>query len=182
MKFITNIITALRIVAAVLMLFTVPLSVPFFVFYTVGGVSDMIDGMLARKLGTAGEFGGRLDSIADLLFFVSVAIKLLPTLWGSLPVYALWEVAVIAGIKCITAVLGAVKFSRLCFLHTHMNKLTGAAVFLLPYFLRVGCFAVLAYAACGIAFLAAVEEFACVVKMEEYDVEIKGAFIKNTLK
>ena len=42
MKYIANIITAARIAAAVLMLFTVPLSVPFFVFYTLGGISRCV--------------------------------------------------------------------------------------------------------------------------------------------
>lgn len=177
MKHIANIITVLRLAAAILLLFTAPLSVPFFVLYTVCGVSDMADGTVARKLGTAGSSGARLDSITDLVFFLSAAIKLLPALWNSMPVLSLWAVCVIAGIKCITAVFGAVKFHKLCFLHTYMNKLTGAAVFLLPYFFRVGCFSVLLYTACGIAFLAAAEEFICVVKMKEYDPEIKRAFI-----
>ena len=177
MKYIANIITAVRIAAAVLMLFTVPLSVPFFVFYTLGGVSDMADGAVARRLGTAGVLGARLDSLADLLFFVSAAVKLLPALWDALPVYALWAVCIIAGVKCVTAVFGAVKFRRFCFLHTYMNKLTGAAVFLLPYFLRVGFFAALVYTVCGIAFLAAVEEFICAVRMTEYNPEVKGIFI-----
>lgn len=104
MKYIANIITAVRIAAAVLMQFTMPLSVPLFVFYTVGGLSDMVDGTLARRLGTAGALGARLDSIADLLFFASAAIKLLPSLWDSLPVYTLWAVCIIAVIKCVTAV------------------------------------------------------------------------------
>lgn len=177
MKNIANIITAMRIAAAAVMLFTSRLSVPFFVVYTVGGISDMVDGTIAGKLGTAGDSGARLDSIADLLFFASAAIKLLPALWDALTVYALWAVCIIAGIKCITAVFGAVKFRRLCFLHTHLNKFTGVAVFLLPYFLRAGCFAVLVYAVCGFAFLAAIEEFICAVKMKEYDPEIKGIFI-----
>lgn len=176
MKYIANSITAVRIAVAVLMLFTSPLSVPFFVLYTIGGVSDMVDGTVARRFGTVGSFGARLDSVADLLFFLSAAIKLLPTLWNALPVFALWAVCIIAGIKCITAFYVAVKFRRPCFLHTHMNKLTGAAVFLLPYFFRVGCFAVLIYVVCAVAFLAATEELVCAVRMKEYNPEIKGLF------
>ena len=177
MKYTANIITSLRIAAAVLMLFTEPLSVPFFVFYTVGGVSDTVDGTIARRLGTAGALGARLDSIADLLFFVSAAVRLLPVLWETLPIFALRAVCIIAGIKCITAVFGAVKFHRLCFLHTYMNKLTGAAAFLLPYFSRADFFNVLVYAVCGIAFLAAMEEFVCTVRMKEYNPQVKGIFI-----
>ena len=56
MKYIANLITALRIIVAIAMLFTIPLSVPFFWLYAVGGLSDMIDGTVARRCGSAGDF------------------------------------------------------------------------------------------------------------------------------
>ncbi|NMP38563.1 MAG: CDP-alcohol phosphatidyltransferase family protein [Clostridiales bacterium] len=176
MKHTANIITAGRVASAILMLFTQPLSLPFFGLYTVGGVSDMIDGTIARRLGTAGKFGARLDSVADLLFLMSAAYKLLPALRDSLPVYTLWAVCAISGIKIITWVAGTVKFRRLCFLHTYMNKLTGTLAFLLPYFFRSGVFAALVYTVCIIALLAAIEEFVCVVKMKKYNAETTGFF------
>lgn len=179
MKYAADIITALRIAAAIIMLFTVPMSVLFFVLYTIAGLSDMIDGTVARKLGTAGNFGAKLDSIADLLFLISAAIKLLPVLCRLLPVSALWMIIAIAAAKCVTCVLGAVKFKKLCFLHTYMNKLTGAVVFVLPYFFRIGCFAVLIYTVCGVAFLAAVDELACVIKMKEYNPETRICLLMN---
>lgn len=58
-----------------------------------------------------------------------------------------------------------------------MNKFTGVTVFLLPYFHRADCFTVLVYAVCGIALLAAIEEFICAVRMKKYDSEVKGIFI-----
>lgn len=177
MQHIADIISFARIAAAVALLFPSPMSLPFFVFYTIGGVSDAVDGAVARKLGTAGEFGARLDSIADLVFLLSAAVRLLPELWVLLPAHALWAAAAIAVIKCVTAAFGAVKFRRLCFLHTYMNKLTGALIFLLPYFFRIGCFVVLVYAVCGIAFLAAAEELICAVRMKEYNAEARGLFI-----
>ena len=68
MKYIANLITALRIIVAIAMLFTIPLSVPFFWLYAVGGLSDMIDGTVARRCGSAGDFGARLDSIAAVSY------------------------------------------------------------------------------------------------------------------
>lgn len=79
------------------------------------------DRTVARRLGTAGGLGAWLDSIADLLFFLSAAIKLLSAMWDLFPVFALWVVCVIAGIQYVTAVFGTVKFRRLCFLHTYKN-------------------------------------------------------------
>lgn len=53
---IANIITGIRIVSSVIMLFCQVFSPAFYSFYIVAGVSDMIDGIVARKTGTASEF------------------------------------------------------------------------------------------------------------------------------
>lgn len=180
MKHIADILTAARIAAAVAMLFVPPLSALFFVIYTAGGITDMTDGAVARKCGTAGAHGSRLDSIADLLFCSSALFRLLPVMWGSFPVFVLWAAAGVAGVKISAAVIGAVRFRRMAFLHTYANKLTGAAVFLLPYFHSLGCFTALCAAVCAIAILAAAEELACVLKMKEYDAEKRGIIWQRT--
>jgi CDP-diacylglycerol--serine O-phosphatidyltransferase len=56
-------------------------------------VLDMLDGRIARLTGTASEFGGELDSLADVISF-GVAPALLVYRWGfgSLPRYG-WLVA-----------------------------------------------------------------------------------------
>ena len=51
MKHLADIITCVRIAAAVTMLFLEPMSAAFFVLYCVGGISDMVDGTVARKCG-----------------------------------------------------------------------------------------------------------------------------------
>ena len=69
MKFIPNIITCLRILASLLILF-----VPnkwFFPLYFFAGLTDMLDGWLARKMSWTSPFGTFLDSLADLLFFLA---------------------------------------------------------------------------------------------------------------
>ena len=96
-----NLITALRIAGTAGLLFTVPLTPLFFVIYTLCGLSDVLDGWLARHTGAASDFGARLDSIADLLFYTVMLAKLMPVLWQLLP-GAFW------------ALLGAVLLIRLC--------------------------------------------------------------------
>lgn len=170
MKYIANLITALRIIAAIVMLFTIPLSAPFFVLYAVGGLSDMIDGTVARKCGSAGDFGARLDSIADLLFCTVALIQL----WRMFPAFVWWAAGAIAAIKITAAVVGLARFRRLCFPHTLLNKITGAAVFLLPCFYRCGFFDALCYAVSAVALLAAAEELTCAICRKTLDTEYKG--------
>ena len=82
-------VTTLRIAASVFLLFLPLSSAGFLGVYTLAGLTDALDGWLARKTGTASEFGARLDSIADLLFYAVLLLKLFPVLRQMLPA-AIW--------------------------------------------------------------------------------------------
>ena len=56
-----NIITGIRIVLSVALLFFPVLSPAFFVLYAAGGFSCMIDGAVARRTGTVSGLGSKLD-------------------------------------------------------------------------------------------------------------------------
>lgn len=75
-----NIITGIRIVLSVALLFCPALSPRFYALYIAAGFSDMIDGAVARKTGTVSEFGSKLDTIADIVFVAVCLIELLPVL------------------------------------------------------------------------------------------------------
>ena len=116
MKHLPNIITALRIVGSIGLLFCNIVGWQFWTLYVFCGLSDMIDGWLARKLQAESKTGSVLDSIADLSFVACCAIQLLPTM--SIPSW-LW---IWAGIIVI--------IKKFCFPHTIANKLTGFLLFL----------------------------------------------------
>ena len=61
-----NIVTCIRIVLSFTLLFLPALSPAFLFVYIAAGVSDMIDGALARKTDTVSEFGAKLDTVADI--------------------------------------------------------------------------------------------------------------------
>ena len=108
-----------------------PLSLPFYAFYTAAGLSDVFDGMIARKTNTATEFGAKLDGLADIVFAAVVLIKLLPHL--ELPVWMIVWVGVIALIKLVNIVIGFVRHHTLTAVHSVINKFTGVLVFILPF-------------------------------------------------
>ena len=60
-----NIITCLRIVCSIALLFCSVFSPAFYTLYIAAGISDMTDGTVARKTGTVSEFGSKLDTAAD---------------------------------------------------------------------------------------------------------------------
>ncbi len=81
-----NSITGIRILCSVALLFFPAFSPAFYTLYIVAGVSDMIDGTVARKTGTVSEFGSKLDTVADFVLVVVCLIKLIPILYTGLPV------------------------------------------------------------------------------------------------
>lgn len=133
---IPNCITALRIAGTAALLFLQPLTQVFFIIYTLAGATDAIDGWLARKLHASSDFGAKLDSAADLMFYAMMIIRIFPVLWAVLP-RAIWiGVGAVVLVRLVSYGVAAVKFRRFASLHTPLNKLTGAAVFALPYVIR----------------------------------------------
>ena len=85
-------------------------------------------------------------------------IKLLPILWQLLP-GAFWALlGAVLLIRLSAYGVAARRYGRFAALHTYMNKLTGAVVFLLPYVLRLPFAPAWCWAVCGVAALASTEE------------------------
>ena len=151
-----NHITGIRVLASVGLLFCPALSPSFFALYLLAGLTDMIDGPVARKTHTATAFGAKLDTAADILFAAVCLVKLLPVL--NIPLWMFIWIGLIALIKIMNIVSGFVIRKRFVSVHTPMNKATGALLFLLP--LTVSCID-LRYTApivCAVATFAALQE------------------------
>ena len=151
-----NIITGIRIVLSVALMFCPALSSTFYVLYIAAGFSDMIDGAVARKTGTVSEFGSRLDTIADIVFVAVCLIKLLPVL--HVPVWLYIWIAVIAFIKVANIAVGFVGQKELISVHSMMNKLTGGMLFVLPLTLAFIDLRYSAAVVCVVATIAAIQE------------------------
>ena len=125
---IPDIITILRFLGAVCLLLSDPAGAAFWVIYGLCGVSDMVDGYLARRLHAESKTGAVLDSVADICFVACCAIKLVPVL--QLPTWLWIWAGVIVIIKIINQISALVVHKRLCFPHTLANKLTGLLLFI----------------------------------------------------
>ena len=128
MKHLPNVLSILRTAGSVSLLFCDVKGWPFWVVYGLCGISDMLDGYLARKLHAESKAGALLDSVADLLFVVCCAVRLLPEV--EIPVWLWGWAGVIVFIKIMNQVSALVVCKRFCFPHTWANKLTGILLFL----------------------------------------------------
>ena len=151
-----NILSASRIVLCLPLLLVDALTVPFWVLYVIAGMTDMLDGFLARQWGVETKFGARLDSLADLIFVLAVGYKLFP--WLKLPA-ALWMMmGLIAMVKIVNAISAYVIKHRIEFLHTKANKLTGFLLFIGVMAVGQSYFVPVAWVIACIALFAAIQE------------------------
>lgn len=155
-KSLANIITFIRIVCSVFLLFAPIYSTWFYGLYIAAGISDMLDGFVARKTNTTSEFGALLDSIADVIFVAVCLYKILPTLQIQLLLWV-W-IAFIATVKIINYASGLILKKKLIMPHTAANKITGLYLFLAPLVMQWVDFNYLAVLLCLIATFAAVQE------------------------
>lgn len=175
---IPNILTSLRIVGAISLLFTDLFSVWFFVIYSLCGVTDVLDGFFARRWKVTSRLGSVLDSIADLLFYAAALSFVAPYLWPILPTSFWVAIAVLLTSRVVFYLLCAIKFKKFAASHTYLNKLTGFSLFTVPYFIYFTPPIFVCWIVCVIALLACAEELAITICSKTYCPERKSIFVK----
>ena len=151
-----NIITSCRILGSIGLLFCPAFSDGFYVLYLFCGLTDMVDGSIARKTGAVSSFGARLDTVADFLFVIASFVKLVPVI--RIPVWIWGWAAVIAVVKLVNLVWGILGRKQIPSLHTIANKATGLCLFLLPLTMSFVDLRYTAPVVCAIATIAAIQE------------------------
>ena len=96
-KHIANVITGSRIIFSLPLLFISLPSAPFFILYLFCGLTDMVDGTIARRTGSVSKFGAKLDTVSDLVFLLVCVARILPRV--TLPLWMWVWVALIASVK-----------------------------------------------------------------------------------
>ena len=155
-KQIANIITSCRILLSITLLFCPVFSIGFYSIYLLCGITDMVDGTIARKTNSVSEFGARLDTTSDFIFFAVTLIKLLSVI--HIPKWIWVWIVVIAIIKIFNVILGFVYTKKLISLHTVMNKITGLLLFLIPLALQFIEIKYSLIAVCIVATISAIQE------------------------
>ena len=156
MKHIPNILSASRIALCLPLLLVDAMTMPFWVLYVIAGMTDMLDGFLARRWGVESNFGARLDSLADFVFVLAAGYKLFP--WLKLPASLWMMIGFIALVKMVNAISSYVINHKIAFLHTKANKLTGFLLFIGMMAIGQSYFVPVAWMIACIALFAAIQE------------------------
>lgn len=182
-KQIPNILTASRILIAIIILFIKPFSIAFYVIYGYCGISDLFDGVIARAIKNESSFGSLLDTIGDVLLTVTgsfVTFKYMYTvdnlwIWGMLA-----AVLSIYLFRAIGAIVTLVRFKKFAMLHTIGNKVGMILLFLFPLFYellaKVNGAQIGLYVICGICVIAAIEEIIIEIITKDFNENVKSIF------
>ena len=179
-KNIANFVTSVRLLGAIALFFVEPLSVGFFVVFGICGLSDALDGFLARTLKITSAFGSKLDSVADLTFYSSMMLNLFEKIAEKL-FKGLWIfLFIILAIRIAVYLISAIRFNRFSSLHTILNKATGAGMFIIPLILLGSSTLLNIYGTvlCLIGLAAALQELVYYITLKE--IPQKGEKIKDS--
>ncbi|MCK8485938.1 CDP-alcohol phosphatidyltransferase family protein [Paenibacillus sp. MBLB2552] len=132
MKHLANGLTLSRMVLSCILLFTLNQPAVFIIIYTIAGITDVLDGSIARRTSTVSALGAKLDSMADLLMFGVATLAM--ARWAGEEMRIIWPyLAGAITIRLASAVYAACKFRTVAMIHTWGNKITGLLVFVTPW-------------------------------------------------
>ena len=132
MKYVPNMISFMRLMLIIPLMLLVPFELPFMIIYVIAGVSDMIDGPIARKYNATSQFGAALDGGADVLLVLVVVFRIMPVIEISNWVIIWIVIAII--MKLSSTVIGYIRHRQIIFLHTYAGKFFIFMLFLFPVF------------------------------------------------
>lgn len=178
MSNIANYISCFRIILSLSLLFLTPFGYAFISVYLICGLSDVLDGFIARTTNTVTKLGSQLDSIADLVMVTVVGIVMYQRL--SLDPIITGFILLIVVIRLLSLAVSYCKYKKLTFIHTYSNKITGLALFLFPllYFLNYETNTIL-LVLCIIALLSATEELLIYLTSSYLDRDRKSIFSRS---
>ena len=181
---IPNILTSIRIIGAIVLLFIEPLSLAWFLVYFFCGVTDGFDGFIARKLHCQSIFGSILDSVSDLLFLSVMAASVFPTVLRLFD-WSHWTVIItVFSLHMLGYLICAIKFRKFSSVHTYLNKGMSLLLFFFPFTL-IGevylLYTLYVYIGGFISFLSSVEINLIHLMSKEYSDKNKSLFtlLKN---
>lgn len=168
MKNIANKISIIRIFLAIALVLIRPLSIAFYTIYIICGISDVVDGYIARYTNTTSKLGARLDSLADFILMIVMVIALYPIL----PITAFmvkWIIA-IGILKVISVIVGLIKYKTIYILHSYGNKIIGLLLFVFPLTLAFFESQIMIYIICFIASISSIDEL--LINLTSIDLEL----------
>lgn len=177
-KNIPNGLSVFRIIFSVFLIPLMSDKTAFIMLYLLLGLSDFLDGYIARKYKYESNFGAKLDSSGDLVFYITL-MWIYYLSYNKIILANINIIAIIVIIRFGSMLISFMKNKKIAFLHTILNKISGLIIYIFPVamygfenksFIKVVLF---------IALIAAIEEMFIIIVFRNPDVNIKSIFNRN---
>ena len=172
-----NMLTGFRFIAAPVLLWLAwqGHGIAFMILLAVAFLTDLLDGLAARLTGQVSPFGATLDSWADVIIYLTIAIGCW-WLWPDVVYRELIFVSLIVASCLLPAFAGFSKFGRFTSYHTWGVKIAAASMGLTLYVLFLGGPAWPFRLAAVICILAALEEIALTLLLSEPESNVRSVW------
>lgn len=129
-KYLANIVTTSRMIGAAFLFMCNDFTTPYLIVYVYCGFTDFIDGPIARKTGSSSSLGAALDTIGDVLTYLSF-VKIF-IMKGLIPWWLLVWLGINIAVGFGAAFFALKKFGKFYLPHTYLGKSLGAFLFAFP--------------------------------------------------
>lgn len=130
-KHLANILSSIRIVAGAFLYLFSDITGGFIILYIICGITDLLDGPIARKTGSTSSLGAILDTVGDAITYMAfVKILLVQHLVPRFIV--IWMLGVL-GLHLICGFVSLIRVKKFFIVHSLFGKLLGGSVFVMPF-------------------------------------------------
>ncbi|MGZ5017204.1 MAG: CDP-alcohol phosphatidyltransferase family protein [Methylobacter sp.] len=170
-----NLLTGFRFIAAPVLLWLAwnGHGITFMGLLAIAFLTDMLDGMVARLTGQVTQFGATLDSWADVITYLTIALCCW-WLWPEIVHRELFYVGLIIASCLLPALAGILKFGRFTSYHTWGVKIAAASMGLTLYILFLYGLVWPFRIAAVICILAAIEEIIITLLLHEPESNLRS--------
>ncbi|WP_165442995.1 CDP-alcohol phosphatidyltransferase family protein [Senegalia massiliensis] len=176
-KYIPNILSILRIICSALLLF-ISDRISFIFLYFIIGLTDILDGFIARKFNIESELGARIDSFADFVFYI-ILFFIFSRSYNQIMTtnYKMVLIGILV-VRLLNVLLTKLKYKKFVFLHTIANKTSGILVYFSPVIILFKQNNLIIWIVFLLIFIATLEELLITIIYSEVNLNRKSIFCK----
>ena len=176
-KYIPNILTLYRLIGAIIMIGVEPFSDTFYTLFITCGITDMLDGWIARKFDVTSELGSRLDTVADVSLMSVSLIKIARKILEKLPRASEILLFVALGLRALSYIICAIKFHKMSSVHSYLGKTSMFLAFFVPLIIATDFGSIYGTIVVIVFLTATLEEILIHLLSKEYSESHKSIFL-----
>lgn len=175
---IPNMLSILRIILSILLIPFLTVHIAFIIIYILIGITDILDGFIARRFKCESDFGAKLDSIGDFVFYIILVFLFLKLYLPILKADHVIVLTEIVFLRFFNLFITKLKYKKVVFIHTIANKVSGVIVYFIPLIFLFIQNNFVIWIILIVVLIAALEELLITVKYSVPNLNTRSIFFK----